>query len=509
MPPINVADLLTRQALATPEQTAVIHEERIFNYAEFEALVSGLSLYFLGSGVQQGAIVGLHLEDTLLHLSALWAMAKIGAVAVAVNANSAAADAAKAVLSRTRATALVTAFGGTDWKFAKTIRLCRDQLAMLAASSHGGPKSCNVLDQNLHFKTSSGTTASPKLVAGTHAGMIASIEREIANVGYLKGERYMTPVSLIFDGPRRRYMACLASGGTAVLPPMSGSLQATVDTINRHDVQHFSCVASQAHALALSLPPQGPCFPRMRFLRLSSGPSDASLHRLLRERVSANVLISYGCTELGPLTVAPPDLVLNCAHTVGRPMQGVTVQIVSATGQQLPPDAEGVIRLRAEGMPQGYCDDPVATAKSFRDGWFYPGDIGKMSEAGLLTHLGRADEMMVMDGINIHPAEIEAVLLSHPAVFEAVAFPVKHWVVNDVPFCAVSLTQGMKVSEQELLQFARSAMGSHSPQRVAVLKAIPRSENGKVQRKILMQVVIAWMKAQQNQISPASQQTGS
>ena len=99
------------------------------------------------------------------------------------------------------------------------------------------------------------------------------------------------------------------------------------------------------------------------------------MHRLLRERVSANVLISYGCTELGPLTVARPDLLLNRAHTVGRPMHGITVKIVSATGQQLPPGVEGVIRLRAEGMPLGYCDDPVPIAKSFRDGWFYPGDI--------------------------------------------------------------------------------------------------------------------------------------
>ena len=140
---------------------------------------------------------------------------------------------------------------------------------MLAVSPHGRLKSCNVLEQSLHFKTSSGTIASPKLVAETHASMIASIEREIAPVGYLKGEHYMTPVSLIFDGPRRRYMACLTSGGTAVLLLMRGSVQATVDTINRRDVQPFSCVASQAHALALSVSPQGPWFPRMRFLRLS------------------------------------------------------------------------------------------------------------------------------------------------------------------------------------------------------------------------------------------------
>ena len=142
-------------------------------------------------------------------------------------------------------------------------------------------------------------------------------------------------------------------------------------------------------------------------------------------------------------------------------------------------------------MPTAYLNDDQASAKSFRDGWFYPGDLGRWTEDGLLCHMGRADDMMILNGINIYPAEIEQAMLSHPAVADAVALPLKHRVANDVPVCAVVLKDHERVSEQDLLEYARGKLGSHRPKRVAILDAIPRNEHGKVQRAALAQAVAA------------------
>lgn len=486
---MNVADLLTRQALATPSACAVIAGERAFRYAEFEALVWGLCCHLRDAGLRSGDVVGIHLNDTLTHLASVLALARSGMVSVAITSQGAETEAGRNVLTRTGAAAVVDADRRLDWGVATRIELAPDQLLALTAAPDDDLR-CDDPYRILHYKTSSGTTGSPKIVAATHAGMMASIERETVCVGYLPGERYMTPVSLRYDGPRRRYLACLASGGTAVMPPNASGMAAMVDTIDRHDVRHFSCVPSQAYELAAAAPPGRQRFPQMRCFRLSAGPSDVSLHKLLRERLSSNVLVSYGCTELGPLTVAPPDLVASWPQTVGRPMPGIDLQIVSAADEVQPPDGVGLIRIRAEGMPHGYEDDAEATATYFKNGWFYPGDMGKINQDGLLFHMGRADGMMVMDGINIYPAEIEQAMLSHPAVRDAVAMPLKHRIANEVPVCAVVLNEGERISVPELMRFAKSRLGSHRPRRVAVLEAIPRNEHGKVLRHALRQALL-------------------
>ena len=487
---MNVADLLTRQALATPQATAVIHGDRSYTYQALEALVWGLCRHLRECGLRPGDVVGLQLEDPLLHLAAVLALARSGMVSVAITAEGADTGPGSRILTRTGASAVIEDDRVLDWGVPTQVRLEPDRVAALAAEPDATLR-CAQPEGLLHYKTSSGTTGEPKIVGATHAGMISSIARETSCIGYPPGERYLTPVSLRFDGPRRRYVACLAGGGTAVMPPSDGSPASLLEIIERHDVAHYACVPSQAYALAAAVEPGRQRFPRMRCLRLSAGPSDASLHQLLRERLTSNVLISYGCTELGPLTVAPPDLVASRPETVGRPMPGIELQVVSAEDQSLPPGAAGVIRIRAEGMPQAYHDDPEATAKFFRNGWFYPGDLGKTDEEGLVFHLGRADGMMILNGINIYPAEIEQAMLSHPAVRDAVALPLKHRVANDVPVCALVLHDDQHVSERALMRFARGRLGSHSPKRIAILDAIPRNEHGKVQRPALLQAVAA------------------
>lgn len=346
------------------------------------------------------------------------------------------------------------------------------------------------------FRTSSGTTGLPKIVEATHASMIASIQREIACIAYPVGERYLTPVALQFDGPRRRYLSCLAAGATAVMPSGVPNFSTLLALIDQHDIRHFSCVPSQAYQLAMSVPPGKQRFPQMRCFRLSAGPSDAELHKLLRERLTSNICISYGCTELGPLTVAKPDLVASKPQSVGYTMPGIQLQIVSAKHDPLPPGEVGIVRLRTEGMPTGYLGDPVATEMFFRSGWFYPGDLGKVAEDGLVFHLGRADDMMILNGINIYPAEIEQAMLSHPAVVDAVAMPLKHPVLNDIPICALALGAGENLSEQELLIFARRRLESRGPKRILILEKIPRNEHGKVKRPELIKTITLMLRAE-------------
>ena len=499
---VNVADLLTRQALAAPTAIAAIQREQTFTYARLEALVWALCRHLRDQGLQAGEVVGLHLQDPLVHLVALLALARSGMPSVALSLTAGSTEPGRELLARTGASAVIDADAGRPWAMPRQLALDLPLLDSLAGGpaphpSVTGDDGLRVArpGQLLHYKTSSGTTGAPKIVGATHEGMLASIDRELTCIGYPAGERFLTPVSLRYDGPRRRTLACLSAGGTVVFCHDGDPAPSVLALIRHHDVRHFACVPSQAHALAALLPAGRQHLAQMRCLRLSAGPSDGPLHRLLRERVCSQVLISYGCTELGPMTVAPPDLVARLPHSVGRPMPGIDVQVVSDQDVPLPPDTVGLVRVRAVGMPQGYHDDPAASAQGFRDGWFYPGDLGRLDAEGHLFHLGRADGMMLVNGINIYPAEIEQAMVLHPAVREAVAMPLKHPVAHDLPVCAVVAQQGRDISESELLAFARRQLGTHRPQRVAVLPAIPRDEHGKVRRKALTEAIAAALTA--------------
>ena len=137
-------------------------------------------------------------------------------------------------------------------------------------------------------------------------------------------------------------------------------------------------------------------------------------------------------------------------------------------------------------MFEGYLNDPESTGRSLIDGWFYPGDLGKMTPDGQLIHCGRGDQMMIFNGINIYPAEIEQCVTGHPAVTDATAFPLKSPVHQDIPVCAISLKQGSAITEQELLAYLNERLGFRSPKRLIALKKIPRNEQGKIIRHELM-----------------------
>jgi len=149
----------------------------------------------------------------------------------------------------------------------------------------------------------------------------------------------------------------------------------------------------------------------------------------------------------------------------------------------LPAGEVGHIRIRSPGMIDGYVDDPAATARAFRAGWFYPGDLGSLTPDGVLVFHDRADDMMILGGINIFPREIELALEQHPAVLEAQAFPLPHPVHQDIPAAAVVLRG--EATEPELIAFCRERLGEQAPKMAVIVEKLPDQTRGKVLKRAL------------------------
>ena len=496
---MNVADLLTTRALAMPDAIAAIHGEISLTLAEMESAVWRMAHHLREFGLKPGDVAGLQVGDPLLHLIAAFALARTGIVHLAVSNDPSAADPNADLLRRTGAVAMITDQTLAMEPPERRIRI--DLETVLAGNGEADPAlRSDGGNQPLMYKSSSGTTGRPKLIGATHAGMIASIEREQTTVRYLPGEKYLTPVAMEFDAPKRRYIACVVSGSTAVMPPSGRLIDSLLELIDRHDIRHFSCVPGQARTIANEVPPGRQRFPNMRCFRLSAAPSDGNLLDLLRERMCSGIVVSYGCSELGPMTFAGSESTARRPQSVGRPMPGVTIEIRSAADESVPRGDTGIVRVRALGMPDAYVGDPEATARHFRNGWFYPGDLGALSLDGELTLMGRADDMMIFDGINIAPKEIELVLQSYAGVREVAAFPLRSRRSHQMPAAAVVLDAGRDLDD--LIRFAKSRLGSRAPILIIAVNQMPRNPGGKILKRTLSELAENHL-ANSNRIDPS------
>jgi len=314
--------------------------------------------------------------------------------------------------------------------------------------------------------------------------------RQLAGVqAFARDERLLVPLSnQEYPGKSMRlYALCL--GCTAIEWPGARAAIASVPAYCRATrTTTLQLTVLQARALAGAEAPSDR-LPSSTRVYLGASRMPAGLPALFESRVGGRLYNRYGTTEIGIVATMYPDGDDGTPDSVGRPSAGVEVEIVGDHGRPLPHGEAGEIRLRAECMVDRYHGDPVATAKHFVGGWFYPRDIAMITPGGVLRYLGRRDDMMKLANINVFPAEIERVLEEHPAVASAAAFPIPSAVHGDIPAAAVELRAPGGVDVPTLASYARERLGVRAPRKIAILDALPRNAAGKVIKRELAKIL--------------------
>jgi len=193
------------------------------------------------------------------------------------------------------------------------------------------------------------------------------------------------------------------------------------------------------------------------------------------------VLEAYGMTEAShQMSSNPQPPVARKPGSVG-PGTGVKIGIMDDAGNLLASGERGEVVIQGPNVVSGYENNPEANAKSFTNGWFRTGDQGFLDEEGYLTLTGRLKELINRGGEKIGPREIDEVLLSHPAVAEAVCFGVPHPAWGEEVAAAVVLKE--PANEAEILAFCKERLADFKrPKKIYVTEAIPRTATGKIQR---------------------------
>ncbi|UCE31128.1 MAG: long-chain fatty acid--CoA ligase [Burkholderiales bacterium] len=479
---MNVADLLDAHAHRRAFAVAVLTESATVHFGLLDRLVWLQAGRFARLRPPTGAAIMLSFRDQLTHLVASLAAFRAGIAQISVPAGAPEAL-TRPLIERTSAAlvacddAQVAAGHGIPWVQLDLAELRSDRASVDPAARREAP------DEPALYVPGSGTTGAPRIITYTARGFLASIARCMRVRPIARDERHLSLSSIDYYTPRRRTIACLGAGGAAVL---LDAPSAALEACDRLAVDHLTMAVPQAWQLARVVPGEhagGPRLPRLRSLEVGSAPVSESLRARLRAALSAETRIVYGANECGEISIATPEMQLLHPGCVGRACDGVELQVVDESDRELPPLNTGRVRVRAEGIFAGYLNEAEATAQVLRDRWYYPGDLGHLTPDGTLIFDGRSDDLMIFDGINIYPREIEAVLEEHHAVTEAAAFPVPSRLHHHLPVAAVQASSA--VTEQELLRFCRERLGVRAPARIAIADELPRGPGGKVLKRRL------------------------
>ncbi len=465
-------DRLAAQATRTPDALALQAGDRRLTYREWIALADTQAAAFADQGLGEGALIGWLDHNRPEMLVALLACAKLGAVFVPLNWRLAAPELA-AIARHAGLSALHhgPALAG----------LAAD---VLAQAPCGGP-AAPVQPGDLMLVYTSGTTGEPKGAMHSQAGMLANIDIAVDVQGLTAADRVLAVLPLFHVGGLCIQVLPALAVGAAVM------LHARFDTgAWLHDQAAWRASTSllvPAVMLAIQSHPgwTQADLSSLRFLNSGSQVVPASLIEAFHGR-GVPVAQVYGSTETGPFSIAlRPAEALVQVGSVGRPAPGVRLKRVDAAGREVAAGEVGEILLQAPNLMRGYHRQPPGAG--FVDGWFASGDLALADDAGWITVVGRSQDLIISGGENIHPAEIENLLVGWPGVAEVavLGLPDAQW--GEVPVLVIAPLPGEALDLPALRRHLADRLARFKqPRQIELVDQLPRTALGKVQKSGLL-----------------------
>lgn len=502
IPEISLTDFVLQRAAEFGEKPALIDGQtgRTITYAQLVPTIQRLAAGFAGHGLNKGDVLAIYSPNLPEYALTFHAVAMLGGVVTMVPTLFT-DDEVKTQLHDAGAKFLVTIPELMD-KAREAAAAANIEKIFVIGEAEGAIPLDSLLANDSELPAnrisspedlvalpySSGTTGFPKGVMLTHRNLVSMLCQIQANDALTAKDTMVCVVPMY-----HLY-------GLHVVVNLALRQGATVVTLPRYDLTQFLRVLEKYEVtvaplvpplvLALSRAPEVEQYDlsRLKWIHCGAASLADKVAQACCQRLSCQIKYGYGLTEVSPLSHASLSLERDKPGSVGYCLPNTECKIVDlVTNAELGPNEEGEIWIRGPQVMKGYLGNPQATAEMIDDeGWLRSGDIGYADENGGLFVVDRLKELIKYKGRQVAPAELEAVLLSHPAIADAAVIPSADEDAGEVPKAFVVLES--ELSGDEIMEFVAARVAPHKRIRqVEFVSEIPKSPAGKILRRILIQ----------------------
>ena len=491
---MNLAMAFASSAESNADKTAVYWGDEAFSYRVLLSQTHALAWHLQNSlNVGPGDRVALWLKNCPEFVPSLFAILESGAVVVPIN-NFLKADEAAYILKDAGARTVIC-----DAHSAETMEPLRRRIDGLnvwdieALSSLPNPPESEEARIMGHGRAeqdlaviiyTSGTTGRPKGAMLSHGNLLHNVESCRQVLSAVDADRFVVLLPMFHS-----FMLCvcvflpLLVGGSMVIIRSLHPPKNILHEIIQHQATILPSIPQFFRTLAnATLPGDLP----LRACVSGGAPLPVEILREFKAKMTIPLIEGYGLSEASPVVSMNPMNGLAKEGSIGMPIPEVEITIQSETGDMLPVGDVGELCVRGGNVMLGYWNQPTETAKVLHNHWLRTGDIGYQDEDGYFFITDRKKDMLLVNGVNVYPREIEEVIYQYPGVKEAAVVGIKDLRKGEQPVAFLVANEGERIDEPTLLKFIRQRLADYKvPRRVRLLDALPKNATGKVLKTVL------------------------
>lgn len=487
---------------------------KVFSYNETKAIVDRLSAHLHSQGFKKGDRVAIMLPNSPHYIFALFAIFRLGGIAVQVNP-----------MYVEREIAFVLEDSGARYMFAldafyPKVKKVQADTYLKHVIAIGFGEKIALAEEDKYFEEAlqtdvtveeapinpfedvavlqytGGTTGVPKGVMLTHNNLLSNFN-QVCDAIYKACDNVPESFKMITVLPMFHVyglssvaLCGLREGANQIVLPRFDVAE-VIETVKREKPFIFAAVPTMYFGLNSQpelLKEAG--FDQLYFVGSGGAPLPVEQARAFKKITGAQVMDGYGLSEASPTVIFNPPFVPAKEGSIGIPVQSTIVRIVRETEDgeyvDVPVGEAGELIVKGPQVMKGYWNRPKDTEEALKNGWLHTGDIAKMDEDGYFYILDRSKDMIIASGYNVYPREVEEVLYQLEGVEEAIVIGLPDEYRGETVKAFVKLKEGSVVTEEEILQFGKDNLAPYkAPKAVEILAELPKSAVGKLLRREL------------------------